>query len=193
MFRNDRPVPRQSADCRRDDGRRQLVVGGDEDVGKSEDQFIKRDVDLLTCAALRIAMVERHHHRKRAHDGRLIVRHRGAGPQRRPVGLAGDIQQSRKCQPDPVIGGARGVGPGLPIAGDAQHHEPRIDLFQRREADAPFVERAGTKVFNQHIGLRRKVAKNALPLGHPQVERGRFLVAALDLPPSPSPSTIGPF
>lgn len=171
MFRNDRPEPLRNAGCGALARDAELVIGGDENVGEAEDRFIERDVDLLSCAVLRIAMIEGEHHRERAHDGGLVIGHCGSGPQRWPVGLAGDVEQSRKCQSDPIIGGARGVGPGLPVTGDTEHYETRIDGLQCSESDPPFVERSGTKILHQHIGLCREVAEDALALRQPQIER----------------------
>ncbi|MNT63416.1 hypothetical protein D3C72_2012310 [compost metagenome] len=48
---------------------------------------------------------------------------------------------------------------------------------------APGLQRAGTKVLHQHIGFGNQAAGNILRLFLPQIERHRFLVARLHLPP----------
>ena len=49
--------------------------------------------------------------------------------------------------------------------------------------DAPFVQRAGAEILDQHVVVRDQLAEQRLAVGLAQVERDAPLVAVGDLPP----------
>ena len=75
------------------------------------------------------------------------------------------------------------VGARLPVAGDAQHHQARVDFLQVFPTHTPALKGAGSKVFNQHIGFLDQLSRQVLPFRFTQIQCHRFFVARLHLPP----------
>src|SRR6185436_20246973 len=84
--------------------------------------------------------------------------------------------------PMPEAGASR-VRPALPIAGDADHDQPRIDLRELVVTAAPLLQRAGSEVLQQEVGFPDQLVQNLLALRLTQIERDRLLVARDDRPP----------
>ena len=79
--------------------------------------------------------------------------------------------------------GALRVRAGLPVAGDARDHEPRVRLEQLLGAEVPALERAGPEVLGEDVGVLDEREQQRLPLLGAQVERAAALVPRLDGPP----------
>ena len=80
---------------------------------------------------------------------------------------------------DLVVAGPAALGAVVPEAGDRQHHQPRVALQQRLDAEAEPLEHAGAEVLHEHVGPvdqpQQHVAVAAV--GVLEVERDRLLVA----------------
>ena len=74
------------------------------------------------------------------------------------------------------------VGSGLAERAQPQHHQFRIDGFEHVIAQAPFLERAGAEIFDQHIGHRHQRFQNLRPFGLAEIEGDRLFVAGLARP-----------
>ena len=111
------------------------------------------------------------------------VADRDADARRRRDRVADDVAQAAHRLADRAEAGAARVGPGLPVAGDADHDEARVGGGELLPAEVPFLERARAEILDQEVGLRGELEQEPLPLGLAQVERDRFLVARDDRPP----------
>ena len=91
--------------------------------------------------------------------------------------IAGKIADAAHRLADGAIAGARGIGPGLPIARDANHDEARIFRRQVRIAKSPFFQRSRAEIFQQKIGFLHQALQQFLPARIAQIQRDRLLVA----------------
>lgn len=78
---------------------------------------------------------------------------------------------------DEVEGRAVGVGASRAIAVHARHDQIGVDLRQPRFGQAHLVERTGSKIFGQNVGVGQQVFQNGDALGRTQVQLDRALVA----------------
>ena len=111
------------------------------------------------------------------------VADRDADARRRRDRVADHVAQAAHRLADRAETGAPGVGPGLPVARDAHHDEPRVGGGELLVAEVPLLERAGPEILDQDVGLRDELEQESLPLGLAQVERDGLLVARDHRPP----------
>jgi hypothetical protein len=71
----------------------------------------------------------------------------------------------------------------LAEAGDAQHHQPRVDVEQRVGAEPPLLHDPRPEVLHDHVRVGDELAQQLLPLRPAEVQRDRALVAGDHLPP----------
>ena len=107
-----------------------------------------------------------HHPEGAVETGEVIGERRRPRDERRRVGLAGDVGQARVGLGDACEPGQPRLRPGLPVGGDAQHHEPRVDREQVGEPEAPSLHGPRPEVLDHHVRRRR----------HPPEKRGAALV-----------------
>jgi hypothetical protein len=84
---------------------------------------------------------------------------------------------------DRAVAGLLGIGPGLAVAGDADHDQPRVDGRERIEAEPPLLHRAGPEILDQDVGLRDELLDQVLAGRLAGVDLDRLLVAGDDRPP----------
>ena len=65
---------------------------------------------------------------------------------------AGQRHQPGLALRDLVVAGAAALGAVVPEAGDREHHQPRVQLLQRLEAEPEPLQHAGAEVLHQHVG-----------------------------------------
>jgi len=91
------------------------------------------------------------------------------------------ISRSTASVSSPKVGARRriapGVGPALPVAADAQHHEARVRAAQLVVAEAPAFHHTGLEVLDQHIAFGDQPAHDLARFGLPQVQRDAAFVA----------------
>src|SRR5918999_260767 len=91
--------------------------------------------------------------------------------------LSGDAHHAGHALGDQVVAGTRGIGSGLPEAGDARVDDARVDLFERLVVYAELLGHAGAKVLDDHV---RPADEAVEDLARPillEVERHALLVA----------------
>src|SRR3954468_258843 len=116
-------------------------------------------------------------------ERRERVAYREVGAYRRPVRKAGDVAHAAHRLADGGEARSLAVRAGLPIARDAHENELRILVRKHVPAEVPLLERARTEVLDHDMAIAREAACDRLPVGLPQVERDRLLVARLHVPP----------
>ena len=159
------------------------AVLGDQALHHVEHGLVQRDVDHLAAPAVGLAVVQRGQHADGAVQRGQRVTDADAAAHRHAPGLAGEVAQAAHGLADRAEAGQVAVGPGLPVAADAQHDQARVVARELLVGHAPALERAGAEVLDQHVGLGDQAPGDVLALGAAQVERDRALVAALHLPP----------
>ena len=126
-----------------------------------------------------IASVERRHRGERGEGAGQVVRDGDAGPHRRPIRVAGQVQEAAEGDAQAVEAGPGRVGPGL-----AEHADAHVDevVGQVGRSEAPALHGAGPEVLAQDVGRRHQPLEEVLPLGLPQVAGDAPPPAALDRP-----------
>ena len=87
------------------------------------------------------------------------------------AGEAVDVADAAHRLGDRGEAGAGRVGPGLPVAGHARDHEPRIGLEQLVRPELPALERARAEVLDQRVRVLGELEQQLLPAFGAQVER----------------------
>ena len=161
----------------------ELVVDTGARAEDADQWFQQGQVDDLPGAGLGVPVIQREHHRV------------GAGQAGDPVGeaerrqrrgsgfLPGLVGQAAHRLGEGAERAALRVRPGLPEAGDPEHHDGGVDLQQLIRSQAPFLQHPGAEVLDHHIGLGDQPAQNVLPLGFAEVQRDGPLVPGDHLPP----------
>src|SRR5205085_315086 len=122
----------------------------------------------------------------REHPGKRIAE-RDVDPRRRLVRKAVDVAHPAHRFGDGGETGALGVRAGLPVAGDARDHEPRVDLPEALRPEVPLLERAGTEVLDEDVAVLDQLEQQLLAALDTQIERAALLVPRLDRPPERAP------
>ncbi len=127
----------------------------------------------------RVAAVERGHGGEGGEGPGEIVGDGDAGPDRRAVGLPGQVQQSAERDAEAVQARARRVGPAL-----AEHADAHVDEFRREVVgtESPAFHRAGAEVLAQDVRLRHQPLEQVLAFRSAQVARHAAPAPALDRP-----------
>ena len=147
-----------------------------------EDGLVQRHVHHLPApAAMTLVQGGQHADHPMQRGQRVADAH--AHPHRWPPRLAGEVAQAAHGLGHHPETGFVAVRPGLAVAADAQHDQPRVGRHQRLGRQTEALQRAGAEVLHQHVGLPRQRAHQGLGLGVLQVQRHRALVARLHLPP----------
>src|ERR1051325_2876807 len=102
---------------------------------------------------------------------------------RRPVGKTGDVAHAAHRLADGGEAGPLAVRAALAVARDAPEGQPRALARERLPAEGPPLPRPGAEVLDHDVAVAREAARDRLPFGLAQVERDRFLVARLHVPP----------
>ncbi len=123
-------------------------------------RLVERDVDLV-AAAVALAAVERHRGAHRGGDAGDRVGEAERRRGRRGLGPAVDVGEAAAGLGDRAEARLGLVGAELAEAGDARHHDPRVDLRERLVADPPGVDPAGPEVLDDHVDLGRPCAGSA--------------------------------
>ena len=134
---------------------------------------------LALAAAVRIASVERRHRGERGEGAGQVVRDGHAGPNRRPIRVAGQVQEPAEGDAQAVEAGPGRVGPGL-----AEHADPHVHevVGQVGRSEAPALHGAGPEVLAEDVGRRHQPLEEILPLRLPQVARDAPPATAFDRP-----------
>jgi hypothetical protein len=85
------------------------------------------------------------------------------------------VHQARDRVDDVGEGGARAPRPGLPEARDRTIDEIRLQSAQRRVVAPQARHDPGHEVLHDHVGLRRQVLHDRLPLGPREVDADALL------------------
>ncbi|MCY1446147.1 hypothetical protein D9M71_626960 [compost metagenome] len=128
-------------------------------------------------------MTHRHQcadHRPQRGDG---VADGDAGTHRRAVLEAGDIAQATHRFADGAEARFVLARAGLAEAGQAHHHQFRVQLVQHIPAEAELFQHAGAEVLDQDVGVRQQLLQHFAAVGMLEVERHRAFVARLHEPP----------
>ncbi|MCY1176899.1 hypothetical protein D9M73_171870 [compost metagenome] len=148
-----------------------------------EDRLVQRHVDHLPEAAIDLAVTHRHQradHRPQRGDG---VADGDAGAHRRAVLEAGDVAQpahrlAHRAEARLVLHRS-----GLTEAGQAHHHQLRVERVQHLPAEAELFQYPGAEVLDQDVGFGQQLLEDIQPFGVLEVEGQRLLVARLHEPP----------
>ena len=161
----------------------EAVVGGQGVLEDAEDGLVQREVHGLAAAAMHVAVVERDHDRQRVEHAGEVVGDDDAGTHRRPIGVAGEVEEAAEADAVAVEAGAIAVRSGLPV--DRRAGDDQVGMLARQHVrpDPPFLERAGLEVLDHDVGLARQCAEQLLAARLAQIERDRLLVAPLHRPP----------
>ena len=133
----------------------------------------------LALAKLSIASVERRHRGERGQGAGQVVRDGHAGPYRRPIRVAGQVQETAERDAQAVEAGPGRIGPGLPEHADPHVHQV---VWQVGRSEAPSLHGAGPEVLAQDVGRRHQPLEEILPLRMPEVARDTPPAAAFDRP-----------
>ena len=131
-------------------------------------------------------MVQSHHRADDAVQGGERIADRQIGPHRRTVRIAGEIAQAAHRLADCAETGLVAIGPGLAESRQAQHDQPRIFRGKAVVAQTPFFHGAGAEILDHDVRIPGERAHDLLPFGKAQIDRDRFLVARLRVPPQRS-------
>ncbi|MPN11096.1 hypothetical protein SDC9_158397 [bioreactor metagenome] len=128
-------------------------------------------------------MIQRQQHADGAMQCRQRVANRHAYAHRHTARLGRQMAQAAHGLADHAEARQIAVRAGLAVARDTQNDQAGVELVQFVWRHAPAFQRAGAKVLDQHVGLGNQAARNVLRLLLAQIQRHRFLVARLHLPP----------
>ena len=148
----------------------QAVVAGQGPLEDAQDGAVEGGVDDLTSPdrrpAAAVAAVEGGHGGEGGEHTGQVVRHRDAGPDRRTVGITGEVQQAAEGDAQAVEPGARGVRARLAEDADADVDQGRVQVLG---SQAPFLHGAGPEVLDHHVGPGRQPLEQILALGVPKI------------------------
>jgi hypothetical protein len=130
-----------------------------------------------------VALVQCHQNADHPVQGRQGVANAHAHTNRHAPGLGREVAQATHGLGDHTKTRLVTPRPGLPVATDAQHNQPWVELLQHLRAQAPRLHGTRAKVFNQHVGIGGELAHEVLGLGIAQIQGQGPLVARLHLPP----------
>ena len=105
-----------------------------------------------------------------------------AGPQGRPVGVAGEVHEAAEGHAGDVGGLVVGVGAVLSEGGDRCHDEARVEGGQAGIAKADVVEVAGVEGLDEEIGGREQPFEQGAAIRVFEVEGDAALVGAVGPP-----------
>ena len=163
-----------------------LVAGhlplGHERLHHGEDGLVDGGVDDLAATGAP-ALVQRDEGAQAGEGRRQRVAEGDPGAGRWPVRVAGDVADPAHRLADRAVARAGGVRAGLPEPGDPGDHEAGVGLPQRLGGQAPALQRAGTEVLDQHVGLGDHAPDEVLAARGAQVGGDRQLVAGDHRPP----------
>ncbi|MNO85880.1 hypothetical protein D3C76_772640 [compost metagenome] len=148
-----------------------------------EDGFIERHVDHLPLAAIDLAVAHRHQradHRPQRGDG---VADGDAGAHRRAVLEAGDVAQAAHGFADGAEARLVLVRAGLAEAGQAHHHQLRVQFVDDVPTETELLQHAGAEVLDQDVRFGQQLLQHFAAVGMLEVERHRAFVARLHEPP----------
>ena len=163
-----------------------------------EHRLVQRHIDHLaparTAAAVRVAVVQSHHHADHPMQGGERVSDRQVRTHRRPIGKTGHVTQPAHRFPDRAESGQVAVRPGLPESGKPQHDQAGIFRREPFVAQSPLLQRPGPEVLDDDVCVPRDPANDLLPFGCAKVDGHRLLVAVLHVPPEGgAPVQLSPF
>ncbi|MNL05973.1 hypothetical protein D3C87_1265920 [compost metagenome] len=144
--------------------------------------FVQGAVDHLALTGA-LAVLQR---RQRAHAAvgrRQRVADGYPHPRRGAVRLADDAAPAAHGLADAAEAGARRIGAGLAVTRDPHHDQTRVGLHEIGGGQAPLLQRAGTEVLDQDVGLGDQVTRRLLALGRAQIDGDGILVAGDHPPP----------
>ena len=127
--------------------------------------------------------MERDHRGERGDEPGDLVGERDRREQWTAVGLTVDRSKAAHRFGDRGEPGTRRVRAVLAESGDAGDHEPRVAGEEHVRAESEALERAGTKVLHQHVGLVAEPQHHREIVGVLEVERDRPLATPEELPP----------
>ena len=134
-------------------------------------------INHLAGAAIHFAVVQRHHHADHAMQRRQRVTNRDTHAYRHTPRFSRQVAQAAHGFANHTKTGKVTVRACLAVTRDAQNHQPGVDGVQLFGRHAPALQRAGSKVLDQHIGLGNQLARNVLGFFLAQIQRYRALVA----------------
>src|ERR1019366_6372951 len=143
----------------------QAVVAGQGPLKDAQDGSVEWGIDDLTLSdrllAAAVSAVEGGHGGEGREHARQVVRHGDAGPNRRTVGITGEVQQAAEGDAQAVEPGAGGVRARLAEDADADVDEGRVQVLGPQ---APFLHGAGPEVLDHHIGPIRQFLEQILAI-----------------------------
>src|SRR6266480_1649215 len=147
---------------------------------ESDDGVEQGEVDVLPDAGALAVRDRRRDGEARVHPGEDI----GDGDpdflrtaSRLAVALAGDAHEAPHALEDEVVSGAVCARAGLAEPRDRAVNDVRIDSPQILVGEPVFCEAADLVVLEEHVALRRELARDTLAFGLRDVERHRLLAA----------------
>ena len=153
-----------------------LLKGRCELVEDTENRLVQPDIDHLAAPGFLSGL----HGQQGAHgavDARHIVGNRRRSRRHRcSVGVTRQERQSTERVADTAEARAVLVGASLPVAGDADHDQPRVNRRQDVPAQPPFLQRARLKILDQHIGFPHQTLDQRSAVGLTQIQRDALLV-----------------
>ena len=123
------------------------------------------------------ALQERQQNPLRREQARHEIGDGEAKAKRCPIGITGHAHQAAFGLGHGVDPGEMGERPGLAVPGDGRVDQSRHPRRQGRVVKSESFERAGTKVFHEHVGPIDERVENAASLRQLEVEREALLVA----------------
>jgi hypothetical protein len=162
------------AEPRRHLAEREIARGREREQGDLAVEHGEVDV---AAAVIGNAAGEPRQDRDRHPESRGQIGDRQAGLDRRSATLSGQAHDAAHGLEDGVIALAMRQRPALPEAGAGDVDDARVDAMDRGIVEAVALERADRKVLEEHIGLPRELADNALAVGRAQIDGDRLLAA----------------
>ena len=157
-------------------------VLGDQRLHHAENGLVQRRVDDLPGAGVG-TRVEGHQCADAREDGGECVADRDACSCRRPVGFADDAAETAHRLADRAVPRPVGVRSGLAVARHPHDDQPRVQRHEVTRSEAPPLERPGSEVLDEDVGIGDEPANDLLTLGLTKVERDRALASGHDRPP----------
>jgi hypothetical protein len=151
-------------------------------VGAAKHRLVQRRVHVLPFAGT-VAVAQRHHHADAAVEpGHVVAQRRRARRDRRAARHAGQVGDAAHGVGDAGEAGAVLVRAGLAVAGDAQHHQARVDGCSTSQPRPHFSSVPVRKFSHSTSVFGDQLLEHRDAVGGAQVERDRTLVARLAQP-----------
>ena len=127
------------------------AIGRRQFFGAAKHRLVQRSVDVLSLAGA-LAVAQGHQDADTAIEaGQVIAEGGRARGHRRSSRHSREKGDAANGVCDAGKAGTVLVGAGLPITGNAQHDQARVDLAQHLPAESPLLEGAWPEVLAQHI------------------------------------------